>query len=131
MSLPPDRLREACFELIERYAAGVPGPHITTNEHRHAYIASRVPATYGVIRQIFRRLQGASKSIHSLLDLGSGIGSLGWAAKEAFPQLKSVMLVEEDLQLLRLPGLDFKSPASPSAGVVLGKSGGARDFSRS
>lgn len=100
--LHPDRLRDACFELMQSYAEGNPGPHITSTAHRHAYIASRTPATYGVVRQIFRRLQGYSNSIKSLLDLGSGIGSLAWAAKDAFPKLKSAMLVEEDLQLLRL-----------------------------
>ena len=51
--LHPDRLRDACFELMKSYAAGKPGPHITSTDHRHAYIASRTPATYGVVRHIF------------------------------------------------------------------------------
>ncbi|MEB3701656.1 rRNA methyltransferase [Candidatus Bealeia paramacronuclearis] len=101
--LHPDRLRDACFELSNRYSReSVKGPFITTTEHRHAYIAARLPATYGAMRQIFRRIEAHKKNVKSILDLGSGVGSIAWAAKDAFPKLKSVMLVEEDLELLRL-----------------------------
>ncbi|MBY0500984.1 MAG: small ribosomal subunit Rsm22 family protein [Alphaproteobacteria bacterium] len=97
--LHPDKLRNACFELSQRYAQG---QHIESQLHRHAYIAARLPATYGATRDVFRRIEPFLKSTKSLLDLGAGVGSLAWAAKEVMPRLKRVTLFEKDIELLRL-----------------------------
>src|SRR5205809_1132683 len=95
----PDKLREACFDLSQRYAKG---QFIETQRHRQAYIAARLPATYGVTRQVFRRIEPLLQPIKSLLDLGAGVGSLAWAAAEAMPMLQRVTLFERDVELLRL-----------------------------
>lgn len=98
-SIPPDKLRMACADLTERYARK---ESIETQLHRQAYIAARLPATYGVARDIFRRMTPRLTSIKSLLDLGAGVGSLAWAAKEAVPHLQQVTLFEKDIELLHL-----------------------------
>ena len=97
--LAPDKLRNACFELSQRYAQG---QQMDTQLHRQAYIAARLPATYGATRDVFRRIDPLLKPITSLLDLGAGVGSLAWAAAECMPQLKRVTLFEKDIELLRL-----------------------------
>jgi len=97
--LPPDKLRHACFDLSRRYAEG---KFIETEAHRQAYIAARLPATYGATRHIFRRIEPFLSSVKSVLDLGSGVGSLAWAARDAMPKLERVTLFEKDIELLRL-----------------------------
>ncbi len=97
--LSPDKLRQACFELTQRYAQGL---SMETQLHRQAYVAARLPATYGAIRQVFRRIEPALSSIQSLLDLGAGTGSLAWAAGDAMPHLQRITLFEKDIELLRL-----------------------------
>ena len=97
--LAPDTLRNACFELAQRYAKG---QHIESDAHRQAYIAARLPATYGATRQVFRRIEPYLTTVKSVLDLGSGVGSLAWAAREAMPKLQRVTLFEKDVELLRL-----------------------------
>ncbi len=98
-SIPPDKLRMACAELTERYARK---QAIETQLHRQAYIAARLPATYGVVRDVFRRIMPHLTPVKSLLDLGGGVGSLAWAAKEAIPHLQQVTLFEKDIELLHL-----------------------------
>jgi ribosomal protein RSM22 (predicted rRNA methylase) len=97
--LSSDKLRQACFELTQRYVQGL---SIETQLHRQAYVAARLPATYGVTRQVFRRIDPFLSSIQSLLDLGTGTGSLAWAAADAMPNLQRVTLFEKDIELLRL-----------------------------
>jgi ribosomal protein RSM22 (predicted rRNA methylase) len=94
-----DKLRAACFDLTQRYAQG---QFIETQLHRQAYIAARLPATYGAIRDVFRRIEPYLKPINSLLDLGAGVGSLAWAAQDLMPQLERVTLFEKDIEFLRL-----------------------------
>lgn len=98
-SLNPEKLREACYDLTKRYAAG---KFIESQAHRHAYIAARLPATYGVAREVFRRIAPLLQPINSLLDLGAGVGSLAWAAKSSIPHLHRVTFFEKDIELLRL-----------------------------
>ena len=94
-----EKLREACFELTQRYSEG---QFIETQLHRQAYIAARLPATYGVTRHVFRHIAPFLKPIKSLLDLGAGVGGLAWAVQEAMPNLQQITLFEKDVELLRL-----------------------------
>ena len=98
-ALAPDKLRNACFELTQRYSQG---QQMDTQLHRQAYIAARLPATYGATRDVFRRIEPFLKPITNLLDLGAGVGSLAWAAAEAMPKLQRITLFEKDIELLRL-----------------------------
>jgi len=97
--LQPDKLREACFDLSQRYAKGL---SIESQAHRQAYIASRLPATYGAISSVLRNISPYLVPVKTLLDLGSGVGSLAWAASEFMPNLKNVTFFERDIELVRL-----------------------------
>lgn len=97
--LHPDKLRQACFELTQRYKQG---EFIETQAHRQAYIAARLPATYGATLHILRRIESLLTPIQSVLDLGAGVGSFAWAAVETMPHLQRVTLFERDVELLRL-----------------------------
>lgn len=97
--LHPDKLRQACFELTQRYNQG---QFIKNESHRQAYMAARLPATYGATRQVFRRIAPLLDSVKSLLDLGAGMGSLAWAAADAMPHLQNITLFERDVEMLRL-----------------------------
>ncbi len=98
-SLNLDKLRQACFELTERYAQR---KFIETPSHRQAYIAARLPATYGVACQVLHHINPFLKPIKSLLDLGAGVGSFAWAAQKVMPNLQRVTFFEKDIELLRL-----------------------------
>jgi ribosomal protein RSM22 (predicted rRNA methylase) len=97
--LLPDLLRSACFDLTQRYTQG---QFINSQIHRQAYLAARLPATYGATRQVFRRIEPYLSSVRTLLDLGAGMGGLAWAAVEAMPNLSGVTLFERDLEMLRM-----------------------------
>lgn len=97
--LPPGKLQDACFELTQRYSQG---RFIETSLHRQAYIAARLPATYGATRHVLRRIEPLLKPLKTLLDLGAGVGGLAWAAHEALPNLNRITLFDRDVELLRL-----------------------------
>jgi ribosomal protein RSM22 (predicted rRNA methylase) len=97
-ALPPTELRDACFELTQRYTQG---QFIKTQRHRHAYMAARLPATYGATRQVFRRIESHLATMRSFLDLGAGMGASVWAAKEVMPLLERTTLFEKDIEMLR------------------------------
>jgi ribosomal protein RSM22 (predicted rRNA methylase) len=94
-----EKLKTACADLTQRYAQG---QFIDNQLHRQAYIAARLPATYGVSRDVFRRIEPFLKPVKSLLDLGAGAGSLAWAAHETIANLERVTLFEKDVEFLRL-----------------------------
>lgn len=77
---------------------------IQTGEERLAYLAVRMPATFAAISQALRaaRQQLASPEVESLLDLGAGPGTSGWAAVEIFPSIRRVRFVESDAALINL-----------------------------
>jgi len=94
-----DQLRQWCFDLSQRYLRG---EFIASDEHRKAYIAARLPATYGVLSQILKRIASSTRSVKSVLDLGAGPGGMAWLTKTLIPKAESITLVEGDLNLLRL-----------------------------
>ncbi len=77
---------------------------IITEAHRIAYTVTRMPATYAAISAVFREVkkQLPDLSIQSLIDLGTGPGTAAWAAVEVFDGLQSMLLIERDLELIRL-----------------------------
>lgn len=98
-ALPADKLREACFELTQRYQQG---QFIKHQLHRQAYLAARFPATYGATRDVLRRIEPFLSSVTRVLDLGAGMGGLAWAAHDSMPKLKSITLFERDVEMLRM-----------------------------
>lgn len=102
---PAKALSQAAAELSAAYRAGqLSGAFITSELHRLAYAAVRLPATFAAVRAVFAevRRRWPEQSVHSLLDLGAGPGTAGWAAGEVFGELASLTLVEADPGLIEL-----------------------------
>jgi ribosomal protein RSM22 (predicted rRNA methylase) len=80
------------------------GKWMSSVEHRLAYLTSRMPATYAVVLRVFHeiKLRMPGIQVDSLLDLGSGPGTVLWAASEAFEELNKITLVEQDEELIQL-----------------------------
>lgn len=99
-------LAKAREGLSARYRSSLPltEKFIQTEADRSAYLVSRMPATFAVVKRVFKeilqRLPGIQ--IRSLLDLGAGTGSVMWAAAELFPELTQFKLIEQDPDLVRL-----------------------------
>lgn len=72
---------------------------ILSEAHRIAYVATRMPATYAAIHKVLREIPFA---ITSLLDLGAGPGTAGWAAAEMCAELQTITLLERDRELIAL-----------------------------
>jgi ribosomal protein RSM22 (predicted rRNA methylase) len=110
-------LVQATAQISERYKSGGPNsPAITHEAHRAAYLAVRLPATYGVNRRVFAelRLRAPEARIESLLDLGAGPGTALFAAAEEFPTLEHATLVDSDERWLAL-GKDFAGQSAVPA----------------
>jgi ribosomal protein RSM22 (predicted rRNA methylase) len=93
------KLAQAVAELTEHYKkADFSTPAIATEEHRAAYLAVRLPATYAALCRVFAEipLRAPQEEISSLLDLGAGPGTALFAAAEHFLQLRQATLVESD-----------------------------------
>jgi len=71
---------------------------MATAAHRLAYTVVRLPATFAAACSVFteiRRLM-PERRITSLLDLGAGPGTTGWAALEVFDEVQQMTLIEQD-----------------------------------
>lgn len=99
-------LAKAAAELSDRYRnqRQTSERFITTDAHRSAYVAVRMPATFAAARAVFAEIRRLAPEtpINSLLDLGAGTGAAAWAAAEVFDELRQITLVEQDRELIRL-----------------------------
>src|SRR5262249_26257522 len=77
---------------------------ISNDVERMAYIAVRMPATFAAARAAFGEIPRLMPEVNlnSLLDLGSGPGTVAWAAIDIFDEIKQITLVEQDQDLIRL-----------------------------
>lgn len=102
---PAKALSQAAAELSAAYRAGQPGgTFITSDLHRMAYAAVRLPATFAAAHAVLAevRRRWPELSAPSLLDLGAGPGTAAWAATGVFGGLSSLTLFEADLGLIEL-----------------------------
>jgi len=95
-------LATAASELTARYRSGATGLIADSETIRAAYLATRMPATFAVLRTVFDQLRGLSPEVKSMLDLGSGPGTALWAAAEAFDRLEIATLCDSDPDMLRI-----------------------------
>lgn len=95
-------LAPAARRLSDRYRKGC-GTHPGTlgELDAAAYAASRMPATFGALRHVFREVARAQPDLapSTLLDVGAGPGTAVWAALDTWPNLKRVVLVEPDARM--------------------------------
>lgn len=92
----------AANELSDRYRQQKKTDRfITTDAHRLAYLAVRMPATFAAVSKALSQINEEFLP-ESLLDLGAGTGSAAWAAAETFDSLRRIKLVEQDRGLIEL-----------------------------
>lgn len=95
-------LAGAANELSERYRQQKKADRfITSDAHRLAYMAVRMPATFAAVSKALAQL-GEEFQPESLLDLGAGTGSAAWAATESLDSLQRFTLIEQDRSLIEL-----------------------------
>lgn len=77
---------------------------MTTDAHRLAYAAVRMPATFAASRAALVEAHRLAPElqIESVLDLGAGTGAASWAVAEAFDQARQFTLLEQDHRLIEL-----------------------------
>jgi ribosomal protein RSM22 (predicted rRNA methylase) len=84
----------AAADLSKRYARGETSREVSLA----AYVAARLPATFAANLKVQAALQEALPNLlpATVLDIGAGPGTAGWAALKAWPSLQSVTQVEQD-----------------------------------
>ena len=95
--------------IISRtYRDGGNSGAIRTETDALAYALARMPATYAAVTASLNALREIVPQFApaSLLDIGAGPGTATWAATEAFPSLKTLMLVDAN-PALRALALDL------------------------
>jgi len=93
---------QARSDLSDRYQQRTSGTYMKHADHALSYLATRMPATYAVCRQVLSNLtEHSAQKPRSLLDLGSGPGTAYWAAHQIFPQLEQVTFVEKNPTLIQ------------------------------
>ena len=93
----------AAAELSDRYRAEErEGPFMSSDEHRLAYLATRMPATYAAVYAVLDETAArlGDAAVASVIDVGAGPGTAAWAATDVFPDLERVTLVERDTRLV-------------------------------
>ncbi len=106
LSYSSDQLRSASRLLSEHYRGERNSKQIfEQGASRLAYLLARMPATYAALMRVLQEMQerlGAAFSIRSLLDLGAGPGTGGWAASDVFEGLSQVRCVEQSASMAQL-----------------------------
>jgi len=68
-----------------------------------AYAAFRMPATYAAVHAVLEQVRAVQKfNPNSLLDIGTGPGTVMWAAAELYPDLKTIILIERESEMIAL-----------------------------
>ncbi len=104
--LKPRELERSARTLSDAYRTGGP-PAVRaarTAGEVTAYLATRAPATYAAVAEVFRRicLERPEWEPVSVLDLGAGPGVAAWAAVETWSGIATVRLVEAEPEMVRV-----------------------------
>jgi len=88
-------LERASARLSAGYRSGQ--PDVSGRDGRLAYLATRLPATYAALRRALAETAARlDRPVRSLLDLGAGPGSTGWAATAELAHLERLTCLERD-----------------------------------
>ena len=99
------KLTQATAHLTAHYkAADFSTAAVSTEAHRAAYLAVRLPATSAALRRVLAEINARAPQaeIASMLDLGAGPGTALFAASAEFPSLQQATLVESDEEWVAL-----------------------------
>jgi ribosomal protein RSM22 (predicted rRNA methylase) len=122
-------LGQRAGKLSSVYRDGGTSAGIATRADALAYLVTRCPATYAATRAAFARVTEAVPdfSPSGLLDVGAGPGTAAWAARDAWPSVDAITLIEpnavfRDLAARLLPDGEIipgdLGVAKPSADLV-------------
>lgn len=110
------------YRLSESYRDEKRSDHhkrrIENSYQRLSYLATRVPATYGVCESVFSRLAAYDLEFNSLLDLGSGPGTAAICAKYIFPEIARMTLVDQDKEFKVFAQSFLKAPLYAKTSVT-------------
>jgi ribosomal protein RSM22 (predicted rRNA methylase) len=98
-------LAAAVGELSRRYRTGRgSGVGLGSDQDIAAYVAYRVPATFAAIGAVFEEARDRLPDLRpaSLLDVGAGPGTAGWAAVQVWPDLERIVALERDPRTIRM-----------------------------
>jgi ribosomal protein RSM22 (predicted rRNA methylase) len=114
-------LSERAARLSAAYRGGGTSVRVADRLDGLAYLVARAPATYAAIRAALGRAQAAAPGFQplSLLDIGAGPGTAAWAARDLWPAMDAMTLVE--------PNPVFRELAArllPEARIVAGSLSG-------
>jgi ribosomal protein RSM22 (predicted rRNA methylase) len=100
----PAALRAAYQRLSGRYRSEPSAGVMFSDIDALAYAAARLPATLAVVTRVLADLRDSVPGLspRSLLDLGAGPGTVGWAAAATFPSLERLVCVERSPEMLEL-----------------------------
>jgi len=90
--------------ISQTYRGGGDSSVIRSETDALAYAVSRMPATYAAITASLNALRTLTPDFApaSLLDIGAGPGTATWAAAEAFPSLRTFILLDANAALRAL-----------------------------
>lgn len=94
----PKVLAKAREALTSDYREGKSSP-FADEAKRLAYLVARMPATFAAAYKVLGNVPG---KVRHLLDLGAGPGTVSWAAKELFPELEKLTLIEKSPEAITL-----------------------------
>jgi ribosomal protein RSM22 (predicted rRNA methylase) len=116
-------LEQRAGKISAVYRDGGSSAGITSMSDALAYLVTRLPATYAAVRAVFARVEEAMPDFtpSSLLDIGAGPGTAALAAREAWPGLDAVTLIEPNAVFRDLAGRLL-----PDAKVIAGDLGAVR-----
>ena len=102
------------------YRKGGTSSAIAADLDAAAYVAARMPATFAATAAVFARLAEMLPGFapQSLLDVGAGPGTAAFAAREVWPSLSAVTLVEHNAAFRALA-----ARLLPSARIIAGDLG--------
>lgn len=104
---PRSLLNAAANELTHRYRSPERdqlGTFMTSDMHRLAYLAVRMPATFAAVKKVLLECTKRIPDFNpkTVCDIGAGPGTASWAALEVFPGIETVTLHEKDTGWLKL-----------------------------
>lgn len=113
-------LEQRAGKMSVSYRAGGTSAGITDPADALAYLVTRAPATYAALSAVFSRIAEVAPdfSPRDLLDVGAGPGTASWAARDAWPSLAKVAMVEPNAAFR-----DLASRLMPDAAIVAGRLG--------
>jgi len=103
--IPSSTITRVSSELSDEYRRGAHSRQaLRTTEHRLAYLATRMPATYSASLATMNELKRVSQdfTIESVLDISGGSGASTWAAAEAFTSVTEMSVVESDVEMAKI-----------------------------